>query len=315
MSEEAPAVPVAPAPPPPEVPAPAPAPEAPAAAATPDPIADAPATTAPDPIADAPPSEPAPAPEPAPVVEAAPEPEAWTGENWAGLIDEIPENHREVARIVSDFYDKQLREQRMITRALESVIDETGSDPRLKQALADIEKHAGEMEAKQAELAKVMEQLAGLEQQVAGFDAQREEIHSSYEKAAMDQFLHRHPDLKDPETKLYKRVNEILEDEGEADLWELWELPDLAELGKKEFAEVRKLRADGVPTRYAMDLVKAKGTPKEDSFPVDALSGTSAPGARPALRKMSRNGTFQDTLSAVAESSLLRHRQNLKKRR
>ena len=329
-------IPKAAPPPPPEVassPAPAaPAPSAPSTApevstssepdpiadapptSEPDPIADAPPTSAPDPIADAPPtSEPvaeaAPAPEPAAVEEAI---AAWTGEGWAGVIDDVPEQHRQVAQVISDYYQDQLAEQRMIARALESVIDETGSDPRLKAALETIEKHTSEMEAKQAELAQVMSQVEGLRGQLTQAEQAQEQIYKQQEEAAMAQFFYQNPKLKDPESKEYKRVSEILEDEGTEDLWELWELPDLAQLSKKEFSQVKKLRSEGVPTKYAMELAKGTAQAKQaDAFPVDALGGQESPSARSTRTKTNMGGTFQDTLGAVAESTLLKFKKKI----
>ena len=322
MSEEINVPKAAPPPPPETTPAPAPTPEPAAASATstaPDPIADAPATSEPDPIADAPPTgEPDPiadAPptgEPDPIADA-PEPvAAWSGEGWSGAIDDIPEEHRDVARIVSAYYNEQLQEQRMIARALESVIDETGSDPRLKKALEDIEKHSSEMEAKQAEISKIMEQMTGLQGELASQEQLREQIYKQQEEAALNQFFYQNPELKNPESKEYKRVEEILKDEAEDDLWELWELPDLAKLSKKDYQKVRKLRSEGVPTKYAMQLAQSGEKQKTaESFPVDALSGQDAPGARPSRRKQANGGTFQDTLGAVAESTLLKFRQKV----
>ena len=335
MSEEI-KVPIAPAPPPPD-PTPSSTTGASASASTggKDPIADAPPTTSSEDIASKALGEGTPAPEAKAPEPEAPEPKAeapeeeppsWTWDNWTGDIEAVPEDHRDAAKAVSDFYANQIAEQKAIVQALEEVIDQTGQDPRLARSLADIERLTEEMEKKQADLQAALEKATGLEGQLTEAQSAREALLQQQEEMAIKEFLYRNPELADKKSKAYKRVEEILADEeawfqeqvkaGVPEdqvpaLWELWELPDLEKLSKTEFKKVRQLRIDGVPTKYAMELAKADSRKDDDRFPADKLAGTDAPSSRPTLTKKPGGGTFQDTLDSVAENTLLKFRKRV----
>ena len=77
-------------------------------------------------------------------------------------------------------------------------------------------------------------------------------------------------------------------------------------------AELVNYAGEGMPFYLWGKLAQAGEKQKvAESFPVDALSGQDAPGARPSRRKQANGGTFQDTLGAVAESTLLKFRQKV----
>lgn len=239
------------------------------------------------------------------VEEAEPE---WDPDLWSGDLEDVPEKYRGVAKGIVDRFTATIRENEQIISALERALDATGDDPRLEQLRQDLEARNQELENHRRQLEEANGKFSALQSEYKTQAEQWEGLVAQREQEDMARFSRENPKLTDPDSKEYARLQEILDDEGEEDLWDFWDLPALVGLKKPEYSKVKKLRQEGVPTKYAIQLATAQRSAKEDTrLPDAALAGAAGRGSRtPAPRTVKEAPDLKSKLELIAENAILR---------